>query len=329
MIRQLILFFFVLTSSNISQDKFLVTNIGKAQGTYYNIKYVSNSNIDYQNKIDSILNKIDQSLSIYDSTSLISQLNEDNFVKADMYLIDVYNVANKVYLETDGYFDCSSFPIINEWGFYKNKKNEYVDSLKIIKLLNYVGFNKVKLDTNSISFPDKYSVDFNSLAQGYTVDIIGQFLRSKNINNYLIELGGELLAKGKNINSKTWVVGVEKPNEKIDFTDRFQFIVSLENKSLATSGSYRNYIEKDSIKYSHIINPKTGFPSLNTLLSVTVIHEDCIYADAYATAFMAMGLEKTLDFISNRDDIDIFLIYSNSSKLETFSSDYFKNYIIS
>ena len=328
MIRQLILFFFVLTSCNISQDKFLVTNIGKAQGTYYNIKYVSNSNIDYQNKIDSILNKIDQSLSIYDSTSLISQLNEDNFVKADMYLIDVYNVANKVYLETDGYFDCSSFPIINEWGFYKNKKNEYVDSLKIIKLLNYVGFNKVKLDTNSISIPDKYSVDFNALAQGYTVDIIGQFLRSKNINNYLIELGGELLAKGKNINSKNWVVGVEKPNEKIDFTDRFQFIVSLENKSLATSGSYRNYIEKDSIKYSHIINPKTGFPSLNTLLSVTVIHEDCIYADAYATAFMAMGLEKTLDFISNRDDIDIFLIYSNDSKLETFSSDYFKNYIL-
>ena len=328
MIRHLTLFFLILSSCNINQDKFLVTNIGKAQGTYYNIKYVSNSNIDYQNKIDSILNKIDQSLSIYDSTSLISQLNEDNFVKADMYLIDVYNVANKVYLETDGYFDCSSFPIINEWGFYKNKKNEYVDSLKIIKLLNYVGFNKVKLDTNSISFPDKYSVDFNSLAQGYTVDIIGQFLRSKNINNYLIELGGELLAKGKNINSKNWVVGVEKPNEKIDFTDRFQFIVSLENKSLATSGSYRNYIEKDSIKYSHIINPKTGFPSLNTLLSVTVIHEDCIYADAYATAFMAMGLEKTLDFISNRDDIDIFLIYSNDSKLETFSSDYFKNYIL-
>ena len=318
----------ILSSCNSSQDKFLITNIGKAQGTYYNIKYVSNSNIDYQNKIDSILNKIDQSLSIYDSTSLISQLNEDNFVKADMYLIDVYNVANKVYLETDGYFDCSSFPIINEWGFYKNKKNEYVDSLKIIKLLNYVGFNKVKLDTNSISFPDNYSVDFNSLAQGYTVDIIGQFLRSKNINNYLIELGGELLAKGKNINSKNWVVGVEKPNEKIDFTDRFQFIVSLENKSLATSGSYRNYIEKDSIKYSHIINPKTGFPSLNTLLSVTVIHENCIYADAYATAFMAMGLEKTLDFISNRDDIDIFLIYSNGSKLETFSSDYFKNYIL-
>ena len=328
MIRTLVLFFLILSSCNTSQDKFLITNIGKAQGTYYNIKYVSSSNIDYQNKIDSILNKIDQSLSIYDSTSLISQLNEDNFVKADMYLIDVYNVANKVYLETDGYFDCSSFPIINEWGFYKNKKNEYVDSLKIIKLLNYVGFNKVKLDTNSISFPDKYSVDFNSLAQGYTVDIIGQFLRSKNINNYLIELGGELLAKGKNINSKTWVVGVEKPNEKIDFTDRFQFIVSLENKSLATSGSYRNYIEKDSIKYSHIINPKTGFPSLNTLLSVTVIHEDCIYADAYATAFMAMGLEKTLDFISNRDDIDIFLIYSNGSKLETFSSDYFKNYIL-
>ena len=328
MIRQLILFFFILTSCNISQDKFLVTNIGKAQGTYYNIKYVNSSNIDYQNKIDSILNKIDKSLSIYDSTSYISQLNKDNYVIADRHLIEVYNVANKVYLETDGYFDCTSYPIINEWGFYKNKKNEYVDSLKIIKLLNYVGFDKVKCDTNNISISENYSIDFNAIAQGYTVDVIGHFLRSKNINDYLIEIGGELLAKGKNINSRNWVVGVEKPNEKIDFTDRFQFIVSLENKSLATSGNYRNYVLKDSIKYSHIINPKTGFPSLNSLLSVTVIHEHCIYADAYATAFMAMGLEKTLSFISNRDDIDVFLIYSNGSKIETYSSDYFKNYIL-
>ncbi len=327
MIRHLTLFFLILSSCNINQDKFLVTNIGKAQGTYYNIKYVSSSNIDYQNKIDSILNKIDKSLSIYDSTSYISQLNKDNYVIADRHLIEVYNVANKVYLETDGYFDCTSYPIINEWGFYKNKKSEF-DSLKITKLLNYVGFDKVILDTNIISFPDKYSIDFNALAQGYTVDIIGQFLRSKNINDYLIELGGELLANGKNINGKNWIVGVEKPNEKIDYRDRFQLIVSLENKSLATSGSYRNYIEKDSIKYSHIINPKTGFPSLNSLLSVTVIHEDCIYADAYATAFMAMGLEKTLDFISNREEIDIYLIYSNGSKLETYSSDYFKNYIL-
>tara|TARA_Y100001933_G_scaffold113367_1_gene113467 strand:- start:896 stop:1882 length:987 start_codon:yes stop_codon:yes gene_type:complete len=327
LIRHLTLFFLILSSCNINQDKFLVTNIGKAQGTYYNIKYVSSSNIDYQNKIDSILNKIDKSLSIYDSTSYISQLNKDNYVIADRHLIEVYNVANKVYLETDGYFDCTSYPIINEWGFYKNKKSEF-DSLKITKLLNYVGFDKVILDTNIISFPDKYSIDFNALAQGYTVDIIGQFLRSKNINDYLIELGGELLANGKNINGKNWIVGVEKPNEKIDYRDRFQLIVSLENKSLATSGSYRNYIEKDSIKYSHIINPKTGFPSLNSLLSVTVIHEDCIYADAYATAFMAMGLEKTLDFISNREEIDIYLIYSNGSKLETYSSDYFKNYIL-
>ncbi len=328
MIRTLVLFFLILSSCNTTQDIFLITNIGKAQGTYYNIKYVSSSNIDYQNKIDSILNKIDQSLSIYDSSSLISQLNKNNYVVADKYLIDVYNVAYKLFIETDGYFDCTSYPIINELGFYKNKKNEYIDSLKIIKLLNYVGFDKVKLDTNSISFPDNYSIDFNAIAQGYTVDVIGHFLRSKNINDYLIEIGGELLAKGKNINSNNWVVGVEKPNDKIDFTDRFQFVVSLENKSLATSGSYRNYLEKDNIKYSHIINPKTGFPSLNSLLSVTVIHEDCIYADAYATAFMAMGLEKTLDFISNRDDIDVFLIYSNGSKLETYSSDYFKNYIL-
>lgn len=328
MIRIFILVFWILTSCNISLENYLVTNIGKAQGTYYNIKYVSSHNIDYQNQIDSILNKIDNSLSIYDSSSLISQLNKYKHVIADQYLIDVYNVANEVYLQTDGYFDCTTYHIINEWGFYKNNKSQFIDSLKLFKLLGNVGFNKVKLDSNSISLPDKYSIDFNALAQGYTVDVIGQFLRSKNINDYLIELGGELLARGKNINSKNWIVGVEKPNEKIDLNDRFQFIFSLENKSLATSGNYRNYVLKDGVKYSHIVNPKTGFPSLNSLLSVTVIHENCIYADAYATSFMLIGLEKTLDFISNRDDIDVFLIYSNGSKIETYSSADFKNFIL-
>jgi len=154
--RTFILVFCILTACNISPENYLVTNIGKAQGTYYNIKYVNSHNIDYQNQIDSILNKIDNSLSIYDSASLISQLNKYKHVIADKYLIDVYNVANEVYLQTDGYFDCTTYPIINEWGFYKNKKSQFIDSLKIFKLLSYVGFNKVKLDTNSISFPDRY-----------------------------------------------------------------------------------------------------------------------------------------------------------------------------
>ena len=155
------------------------------------------------------------------------------------------------------------------------------------------------------------SLDFNSIAQGFTVDLIGAFLQNKNIENYLIEVGGELLAKGKNVNGKNWKVGVDKPLENIDVGDRFQFILELEDKALATSGNYRKFYEKDGVKYSHTINPFTGFPAQNRLLSVTVIHDSCMIADAYATAFMVMGVKKTKKFVRKNLNTEIYLVYTD------------------
>jgi thiamine biosynthesis lipoprotein len=154
------------------------------------------------------------------------------------------------------------------------------------------------------------SLDFNSIAQGYTVDVIAQFLESKGDSNYLVEVGGELLSKGRNADGKIWRVGVDKPSEDIDMQARFQFILDLKDKALATSGNYRKFYEKDGVKYSHTINPFTGFPAQNRLLSVTVIHDNCMLADAYATAFMVMGVRKSKQFAKLHPELEIYLVYT-------------------
>jgi thiamine biosynthesis lipoprotein len=164
-------------------------------------------------------------------------------------------------------------------------------------------------------------LDFNAIAQGYTVDVIAQFLQAKGYSNYLIEVGGELLAKGKNADGNTWRVGVDKPSENIDENERFQFILNLENKALATSGNFRKFYEKDGVKYAHTINPFTGFPTQNRLLSVTVIHDNCMLADAYATAFMVMGVRRSKQFVKSHPEIEIYLVYTNKNgKWNTFIS---------
>jgi len=173
------------------------------------------------------------------------------------------------------------------------------------------------------------SLDFNSIAQGFTVDVIASFLESKAVENYLIEVGGEVLAKGRNADRKVWRVGVDKPSEDINVNERFQFIVDLENKALATSGNYRKFFKKEGIKYSHTINPFTAFPTQNRLLSVTVIHDNCMLADAYATSFMVMGVKKTKQFVTKKPEIEIYLVYTaKDGSWKTFISPNFKKRIL-
>ena len=226
----------------------------------------------------------------------------------------MFLAAKKVSTQTDGNFDCTVKPLVNAWGFYKDKFGDsiIIDSAKFRKILPYVGFDKISLIADTLVMPKGMSLDFNSIAQGYTVDIIARFFENKNIKNYLIEVGGELLAKGKNADGNIWRVGVDKPSEYIDVKERFQFILDLENKALATSGNYRKFYEQDGIKYAHTINPFTGFPAKNRLLSVTVIHDNCMLSDAYATAFMVMGVKKTKQFVASNPDIEIYLIYTGN-----------------
>jgi len=311
--RKILYFLLFIFFSCSPYDKtLLVTNSGVAQGSYYHIKYMSKFGEDYNFQIDSIFQEVDSSLSIYKSYSLISKLNSGINLKTDDLFNTVFLKAQQVFLESDSNFDCSVSPLVDAWGFYKDNLGDslYIDSVNYIDILNDIGFEKIQLIDDSLYMPRNMRLDFNSLAQGFTVDLIANYLDSRKINNYLIEVGGEILAKGKKDDGNIWRVGVDKPLKDIDVNERFQFILDLENKALATSGNYRKFYEKDGFKFSHIINPFTGLPAQNNLLSVTVIHDDCILADAYATAFMVMGVEKTKQFVLKNTDIEIYLVYA-------------------
>ena len=306
--------FFVFFSCSEQTQRILVQNTGEAQGTFYHVQYLSENGKSYKIQIDSLLDEIDSSVSIYKSYSIISKLNRGEKVKTDDIFNSVYLDAVDVYDKSKGYFDCTVSPLVSYWGFYKNWGQEYidVDSLKIQEIIKNVGTNKTDIFDGSVYLESGVQIDFNAIAQGYSVDFIADFLEDKGVQNFLIEVGGEVKAKGVNTDDKIWRVGIDKPLEEIDIEDRFQFILELENKSLATSGNYRKFYEKNGVKYSHTINPMTGFPVQNRLLSVTVITNKCSLADAYATAFMAMGVEQTKKLIKSVDDqLDVYLVYTD------------------
>ena len=309
------LFLIILFSCSSADNTILVTNSGKAQGSYYHIKYMSDYGEDYYLQIDSIFEEVDSSLSIYKNYSLISMLNRGEKLRTDTFFNTVFLGSKQVFLESKGSFDCSISPLVSAWGFYKSNLGDSIDidSVKFKRILSDIGLQKIRLIGDSLVMPKNMALDFNAIAQGFTVDLIAMYLERRNISNYLIEVGGEILAKGNNDQGNTWRIGVDKPSDNIDLNERFQFILALDNKALATSGNYRKFYKKDGVKYSHTINPFTGFPVQNRILSATVIHEKCMLADAYATAFMVMGLEETRRFVEKRPDIEIYLVYTDQN----------------
>jgi thiamine biosynthesis lipoprotein len=314
----LLIFF---SCSSEKNNKVLVTNTGDTQGTFYHIKYLIKDGVNLQPRIENILSSVDSSLSTYVPYSLISKINyrQDNIV--DSLFETVFNCAQLVHKQTEGAFDCSIAPLVNAWGFGFEKKQN-LDSLKIKKILKNIGFDKIYIKNDSLNIPKNMMIDFNALAQGFTVDLIAKFLDDNSITDYLIEIGGELKSKGSNASDKIWRVGVDKPIDEIDLQDRFQFIMKLENKSIATSGNYRKYFEENGKKYSHTISPFNGYPVMNNFLSVSVIHDDCMLADAYATAFMVMGKSKTLKFLDNFPEIEAYIVYTDKNgKFKTYISE--------
>ena len=309
------LFVLVICACSNSDNRILVTNSGETQGTYYHIKYLSPNGESFKFQIDSLLTEIDSSVSIYKPYSIISKLNDGEEIKTDEIFNLVYFDALKVGENTGGYFDCTVSPLVKYWGFYNNDTNEVkVDSVAIQSIMKKVGIDMMTWEDSTVVLAEGVKLDFNAIAQGTSVDLIAMLLEEKGILNYLIEVGGELKAKGINADGNVWRVGIDKPSQEIDFQNRFQFILDLEDKALATSGNYRKFYVRDGVKYAHTINPKTGFPSQNRLLSVTVVASDCSLADAYATAFMAMGLKKTKQIIKTLDDdIEIYIVYSDKN----------------
>lgn len=329
----LIIVIFLTSCGEDAPAKKEVKITGYAQGTTYNIVYISEDGINHQRSIDSLLIEIDNSMSTYQKNSLISKWNKSkdgDKIKFDENFVQVYNISEEVYHQTGGLFDPTVAPLVNAWGFGFEKESEVTQEI-IDSTLILVGFDKLISPHGPSKFVVKINpqikLDFNAVAQGYTVDVLGELLEKKGINNYLVEVGGELRAKGNNIKDTLWRVGIDKPLPNLKERE-IEAIVSLDNLSLATSGNYRKFYEKDGKKYSHTINPKTGYPVEHNLLSATVIAKDCAYADAYATAFMVMGLDESKEFLAIHKQLMALLIFSDENgDLQTFTTNNLTKYI--
>lgn len=287
---------------------------GQTQGTYYAVTYFDARNRNFQPQLDSLLSLFDLSVSMWVPESIISRINRgDSLVQPDEWFIDIFNRSEEIAIATDGAFDFTVGPLVNAWGFgFKGKMK--MDSLTVDSLKQLVDYKNVRLEEGKIVKENRnIQFDFNAIAQGYAVDVLGDFLSSNGIRNYLIDIGGEVLGKGLKPDGQSWLVGIENPSNDSLSERTINTKVKLNNKALATSGSYRKYYEEDGIRYSHTIDPKTGYPVRHSLLSVSVLAGDCATADGYATAFMVMGFEKAKDFVESDPELEAFFIVDGGS----------------
>jgi len=285
---------------------------GYAQGSSYHMRYFDLQNRDFQPEIEKILSDFDKSVSTYIPNSIISKINSNQKnVIVDKYFIACFNKAKEIWKNTNGAFDPTVYPLVNAWGFGPGKKQK-IEKHIIDSILNFVGFQLIELKGNKIIKKDpRVALDFNAFAQGYSVDVIAEFFNSKGINSYMIEIGGEVFAKGKKPNGSNWTVGIEQPFDNKESGNPLKAIVKLENLAIATSGNYRRFIVEDGIKYAHHLDPKTGYPTKNNLLSASIFSKECISSDANATGVLVMGLEKAKEFLNNHSELQAYLIYSD------------------
>ena len=297
---------------------------GNAFGTTFNISYQDELNRDFTKQIDSLIYVVNKSISTYIPASNISKINAgDVTIVVDAIFKEVFDKSERIYNETNGFFDPTVGVLVNAWGFGPGKELENIDAFTVKKMIENVGFDKVKLINGKIIKSNSdIHFDFNAIGKGYGVDMIGRFFEEKKCKNYRIELGGEIRARGMDMNGNYWRVWLEDPNT--DGTRTINNYVRLENKSLATSGNYRKFkIGNDGRKYVHTINAKTGYATESNLLAATVISElDCADVDGYATAFMAMGFEGSKLFLKQHPELQVYLTYvDENGKVQKFSSE--------
>jgi thiamine biosynthesis lipoprotein len=314
--------------SNLPKEQ-MVRFQGLAQGTYYSVVYCDEELDNYQLEIDSLLVAFDQSVSLWKAGSIINRVNQGDTSRiTDRWFVENFLISEQVAHETNGSFDITIGPLARAWGFGSNGVRE-VDSAIIDSLLHITGFGKVRLSDGYIIKDDpRIWFDFNAVAQGYSVDVVGVFLESKGIENYLVDIGGEIRGRGKKPDGSSWLVGIEKPADDQNDERTLSASLKLDNACLATSGNYRKYFEEDGMRYAHTIDPSTGYPARHTLLSATILCDSAAFADAYATACMVMGFEKAWDFVESRDDLEAFFIYSTSDGYEAVATPGFQNAIV-
>jgi len=312
------------------KHKNYVFNEGPVYSTSYHIAYESPGGKDLQKGIEQKMMELDNSLSVFNQNSTISKINQNLSVKVDPLFKKCFKKAMHISSRTEGAFDLTVSPLVNAWGFgFKNK--ETITQSLIDNLLQITGYRKIKLRMNSIKKErPEIMLDASAIAKGLSVDLVAKYLHSKGCRNFMVEIGGEIFAKGINSNNIKWRIGISKPEDEIiSFDENYQAIVSISNKALATSGNYRNYYMEGDKKFSHTIDPRNGYPVEHGLLSATVLADDCMTADAYATAFMVLGVEKSLQIANNTRGIECFLIFSGANnKYEQVYSKGFAKYLI-
>jgi len=286
-------------------------NTGFIFGTTYNITY--QSDIDLQKDIEAEMNKVNVSLSTFEPQSIISKVNQNRDVRLDNMFTEVFTLAESISKETNGAFDITVAPMVNMWGF-GFKTGQHPSKQAIDSLHQIVGYNKVKLVDNKIQKTNKrIMLDCSAIAKGYGSDIVARFLRRNGIKNFMVEIGGEIVTMGNSEQRLPWKIGVTKPTEdSLKVNQEIQTVLNVTDKAMATSGNYRNFYYKGGKKYAHTIDPKTGYPVQHSLLSATVLAKNCATADAYATAFMVMGIEKARKLLERHPELMAYFIYSDA-----------------
>ena len=303
-------------------------NKGMVFGTTYNITYQCDS--DLHASIKAELQKVDDALSPFNKHSIITAINNNEDVEVNGMFSDVFALAQKISEDTEGAFDITVAPLVNAWGFgFKSgtapTKNN-IDSLKAI-----IGYDKVRLEGKHVVKKDKRTMlDCSSIAKGYGSDVVARLLSSKGVQNYMVEIGGEIVTKGISQRRMPWKIGVTKPvDDSLSVNQEIQSVINVTDKAMATSGNYRNFYYKGGKKYAHTIDPHTGYPVQHNILSSTVIANDCATADAYATAFMVMGIEKAQELLKRHPEIMAYFIYAgNDGKNKTWCSESLKGKIV-
>ena len=296
------------------------TQQGKIFGTLYTITYEHNA--DLQPQIVSAMQAVDKSLSPFNKESIITHINNNDSVCLDGLFTEVFLTAKQIYDESHGAFDPTVAPLVNAWGFGFKKGVEKnpaaIDSLRML-----VGFDRINLYESHIEKDDpRIMLDFSAIAKGYGSDRVARVLDSCGVKNYMVEIGGEVVVKGLNKNGNPWGIGITKPtDDSLSVNQELQTVLRLTDCAIATSGNYRNFYYKDGVKYAHTIDPRTGYPVQHTLLSATVIADNCMRADALATAFMVLGADSAMAYCERHPEIEgYFIVASDSGKYEIRST---------
>ncbi|WP_454521497.1 FAD:protein FMN transferase [Dyadobacter jiangsuensis] len=315
------------------KDTAMISIQGEAQGTTYHIRYFDPQNRNFKHSIDSVLTEFDKCLSLYRSDSELSAFNRTSrHTFRSVWFYEVLVKSKEIHAATGGAFDPTIMPVSEAYGF-GNKKNVDPENVNMDSLLQFVGFKHIEFNQKEVSSRPGVRLDFNGIAQGYSVDIVGAFLRSHGIHRFMFEIGGEVICSGTKNNGRPWVTGIENPLRPAALAAT----IALTNRAMTTAGNYHNHFTRNGITYNHIIDPRSGgrrsggrsgSMEQTPLLSVTVFAKDAITADGYDTAFFVMGPEATKTFLKNRKDIDVYMLYTNEEgHLMSYATDGIKEFI--